>query len=162
MSSPSSYTVARTVTVHAPADRVLDEIADFHRWTAWSPWEDLDPALERRYSGPAAGPGSVYEWSGNRKAGAGRMEMTEVVPASRVEVALRFLKPFKSESTTVFSLDPHGADSTTVTWPMTGPRTTMVRLMSLVSSMDERVGKDFEKGLSRLRTVVESESPGRT
>ncbi len=162
MSSPSSYTVARTVTVHAPADRVLDEIADFHRWTAWSPWEDLDPALERRYSGPAAGPGSVYEWSGNRKAGAGRMEMTEVVPASRVEVALQFLKPFKSESTTVFSLDPHGADSTTVTWTMTGPRTTMVRLMSLVSSMDKLVGKDFEKGLSRLRTVVEKQSPGRT
>ena len=52
-------TVERKVTVHAPAERVLDEIADFHRWTAWSPWEDLDPALERRYSGPAAGPGSV-------------------------------------------------------------------------------------------------------
>ncbi len=130
-------------------------------WTAWSPWEDLDPALERRYSGPAAGPGSVYEWSGNRKAGAGRMEITEVVPASRVEVALRFLKPFRSESTTVFSLDPQGADGTTVTWTMTGPRTTMVRLMGVVTSMDRLVGKDFEKGLSRLRTAVEKPAPGR-
>jgi len=39
----------------------LAEIVDFHRWTAWSPWEDLDPDLQRSYSGPDAGTGSVYE-----------------------------------------------------------------------------------------------------
>ena len=66
MSEPGSYTVQRSTTVHAPAARVEGEIVDFHRWTAWSPWEGLDPQMARSYTGPAQGAGSVNEWTGNR------------------------------------------------------------------------------------------------
>jgi hypothetical protein len=97
----------------------------------------------------------VYEWSGNRKAGSGRMEILEVVPASKVAVDLRFLKPFKSHSTTVFTLREQGNDLTEVTWTMTGPRTLAVRAMGAFTSMDKLVGGDFEKGLARLKDVVE-------
>ena len=155
MSEPGTFTVQRSTTVHAPAPQVEEEIVDFHRWPAWSPWEGLDPQLARSYTGPAQGPGSVYEWTGNRKAGAGRMQITDVSPGSRVEIDLRFLKPFKSRSTTVFSLQPHDDGSTTVTWTMTGPRTLGVKAMSLFTSMDKLVGGDFEKGLARLKDVAE-------
>jgi hypothetical protein len=150
-----TYTVQRSILVEAPPDRVDDELVDFHRWPAWSPWEDIDPAMQRDYSGPAQGPGSVYEWSGNRKAGSGRMEITDVVPSSRVEIDLQFLKPFKSHSTTVFTLREQGNDLTEVTWSMTGPRTLAVRAMGVFTSMDKLVGGDFEKGLARLKGVVE-------
>lgn len=155
MSANDTYTVERSTTVRADADRVYQQIVDFHRWPSWSPWEDVDPNMQRSYSGPAAGVGAAYEWSGNRKAGTGRMEITDAEPPSRVVIDLRFLKPFKSESTITFTLAEEG-DGTRVTWSMLGTRTLGLRLMGVFTSMDKLVGGDFEKGLARLRTVAES------
>ncbi len=151
---PDSYTVVRTTTITAPAESVYRRIADFHGWTTWSPWEDLDPNMQRNYSGPGSGPGATYVWSGNRKAGEGRMEITEAVPNSSVKIALDFLKPFKSSSTTIFELAPDDG-GTRVTWTMTGPMTLMTRIMGIFKSMDKMIGPDFEKGLARLKTVAE-------
>jgi hypothetical protein len=55
----------------------------------------------------------------------------------------------------VFTLREQGNDLTEVTWTMTGPRTLAVRAMGVFTSMDKLVGGDFEKGLSRLKDVVE-------
>ncbi len=150
----STYTVERSTTVHADAERVFAELVDFRRWPRWSPWEDLDPAMRRTYAGPEEGIGSVYTWSGNRKAGEGRMEITDVRTPSRLVVDLQFLKPFRSHSTTVFTLEPADAGTTRVTWTMTGSRTLAVRVMGVFTSMDKLVGGDFEKGLARLAAVV--------
>jgi hypothetical protein len=149
-----SYSVARTVTVKAPASRVHELVNDFHRWTAWSPWEDLDPELERSYSGPDEGVGAHYAWKGNRKAGAGSMEITGS-SAAEIVVALEFLKPFKSTSTTVFSFTPSG-EATEVTWQMTGDQKGLMAVFGKVMSMDKLIGPDFEKGLGRLKTAAES------
>jgi len=153
MAGPT-YTVERTTTVAAPPDRVYAEVQDFHRWPAWSPWEGLDPAMTRSYGGAEAGTGATYSWKGNRKAGEGRMAMTDAEPSDRVVIALDFLKPFKSSSVTTFSFVPEG-EGTRVTWSMTGPRTLAVKVMGVFTSMDKLVGKDFDKGLARLRTVAE-------
>lgn len=149
-----TYSVERSATIKAPAASIYEQIVDFHRWTAWSPWEGLDPDLERTYSGPDRGLGATYVWSGNRKAGEGRMEITKAVEPSRVEVALNFVKPFKSSSTTTFDLKPEG-DATRVTWTMIGPKTLAARVMGLFKSMDKMIGPDFEKGLGQLKAVAE-------
>jgi uncharacterized protein YndB with AHSA1/START domain len=151
------YTVERAATISAPARVVFDLIADFHRWTEWSPWEDIDPALQRTYSGAESGAGAVYEWSGNRKAGSGRMEITQAVPPTKVEIALQFLKPFKASSTTAFTLD-EADGGTRVTWRMVGRKTFMTRLMGIFMSMDKMVGPDFEKGLAQLTTAAQASS----
>ena len=150
-----TYTVQRSLHVDAAPERVHEQIADFHRWTAWSPWEDVDPALERRYAGPDSGPGAVYLWSGNRRAGRGRMEVTESVPPTHVRVDLTFEKPFKAHNDTWFTVEPDGAGCR-VTWTMTGRMSAATRLMGLFSSMDKLLGPDFEKGLRRLKAVSEA------
>lgn len=154
--APSTYTVERTTVVHAPAPEIYPHIADFHRWIDWSPWEGMDPNLKRDYSGAGSGTGAVYTWSGNRKAGQGRMEITGTDEPGRVTIALRFEKPFRSSSETTFLLAPDGAQ-TRVTWRMEGPSTAMTKVMGLFTSMDKMIGPDFEKGLDRLRGVVESQ-----
>ena len=153
-----TYTVQRSATIDAPADQVYAHIIDFHQWEAWSPWDDMDPAMEKTYSGADAGVGAKYAWSGNRKVGQGSMEITDAADSSTVAIALEFLKPFKASNTTLFSLQPSGA-GTQVTWAMTGKKTFMTRVMGIFKSMDSMVGPDFEKGLGRLKSVVEAE-PG--
>jgi hypothetical protein len=154
-----TYTVERSTTVQAEPARVYEQVEDFHRWPKWSPWEELDPGMERTYSGPEKGLGSVYAWSGNRKAGEGRMEIVRADEPSEVQVDLKFIKPFKSSNVTSFHFAPE-RDGTRVTWTMTGPRSFAVKVMGLFKSMDKMVGPDFEKGLAQLKQVSEGATSG--
>ncbi|MGY1740090.1 MULTISPECIES: SRPBCC family protein [unclassified Blastococcus] len=154
-----TYTVERSATIAAPPQRVYEEIVDFHRWPAWSPWEDIDPAMRREYSGAGSGVGAAYAWSGNRKAGAGRMTVVEAAEPSRVRIDLVFEKPFKAHDEIIFAIAPDSGGSR-VTWTMLGRRTLAVRLMGMVRSMDAMVGPDFERGLGRLRAAVEAPAGG--
>ncbi|GAB3660871.1 SRPBCC family protein [Nocardioides korecus] len=147
------YLVSRSTSVDAPPARVHDLVEDFHAWTQWSPWEGVDPELERRYSGPDRGVGAAYAWQGNRKAGAGSMEITSVTDET-VGVHLEFLKPFRSTSEVTFRIVPSGTGSE-VTWEMRGTRTGVMGVFGRVVPVDKLVGKDFDKGLARLRAVAE-------
>ena len=70
-----TYTVERSAVMSAPPERIYEQIADFHNWPHWSPWEGLDPDMRRTYSGANSGTSAAYSWSGNRRAGQGRMEI---------------------------------------------------------------------------------------
>ena len=151
----AGYSVERSTTVNAPATRVHELVDDFHHWTRWSPWEDLDPALERAYSGPDRGVGAHYAWSGNKKAGAGDMTITADTP-QQVDIALNFLKPFPARNRIELVLIPAGDAATAVEWRLHGELSGVIRLFSVVKSMDSLVGPDFEKGLARLKRVAEA------
>lgn len=157
MGSNRTYRVERRRRIGAPPGAILERIVDFRRWTEWSPWEDLDPNQTRTYGGPDSGVGATYAWEGNRKAGAGNLEITNVEPDGTVEMRLRFVRPFKSEATTTFVVQPDG-DGSQVTWTMTGPQSAIMRAMSFVWSMDKMVGKDFDKGLDRLKSQAERDA----
>jgi hypothetical protein len=150
-----SYRVERSIDVEAPATAIYPYLVDFHEWTAWSPWEDLDPNLARTYSGAPSGVGAVYEWSGNRKAGRGRMEISEATAPNALAVRLDFLKPFTSSSIASFALTSEGS-GTRVTWSMVGRKTFMMKVMGIFTSMDKLIGPDFEQGLARLKTLAEA------
>jgi hypothetical protein len=154
----AEFSLRRTTTINAPATAIYPLIADLRQWQSWSPWEGLDPDLERTYSGADAGVGAVYEWSGNRKAGSGRMEITEATePPSeptKVVIDLQFLKPFKAHNTTTFELVQSG-DVTRVNWIMRGPQNILMRVMGVVFRMEKTVGKDFDKGLAALKAEAE-------
>ena len=117
-----TYTVERSTTIDAPPERIYQHVANFRSWRSWSPWEGVDPDMRRTYSGPDTGPGATYAWEGNRKAGAGRMEIVEAAEPARVRIDLRFLKPFKARNETVFTIRPEGSGSH-LTWTMTGRKT---------------------------------------
>ena len=151
---PDSFSVQRSATIQAPPDKLYAMIDDFHRWGEWSPWEKLDPAMKRTFSGTPAGVGTVYEWNGNDKVGAGRMEITGASPASKVDIKLDFLKPFEGHNVTEFTLTPQG-DSTQVNWNMHGPAPFITKLMGVFVSMDSMIGKDFEAGLANMKAAAE-------
>jgi uncharacterized protein YndB with AHSA1/START domain len=151
---PDTFRVVRSTTIKAPPERIFPLIADFRNWSAWSPWEKMDPALKRTYSGAAEGKGAVYEWEGNKKVGKGRMEIIDAPPSEKVAIKLDFLKPFEAHNTAEFTLQPRG-ETTDVTWVMHGPNLFIGKVMSVFISMDRMVGKDFEAGLANLKAAAE-------
>jgi len=151
----NTFRVERSIAIAAPPERIFEAIADFHRWTAWSPWEGLDPNMVRTYSGAEEGLGAIYEWEGKRKVGKGRMEVVQVAAPTRVDIQINFIKPFKSQNQSTFTLTPDG-DGTNVTWSMVGPKTFATKVMGIFTSMDKLVGGDFEKGLAQLKASSEA------
>jgi hypothetical protein len=150
----TSYEVVRSTTVAAEPARVHALIDDFRAWQRWSPWEDLDPDLQRTYAGPEHGVGAHYAWQGNRKAGRGSMEITGSTP-EEVDVKLVFLKPVASTSDVAFLIAPDGTGGATVQWRMRGEQSGIWGVLGRVVSMDRLIGKDFERGLTRLKAAAE-------
>jgi len=151
---PDRFSVQRAATINAPADKVFPLIADFHEWRKWSPWEDRDPALKRTYSGAERGKGAIYAWEGNRNVGSGRMEILEANSPSLVKIQLDFLKPFEAHNIAEFTMLPQG-NATQLNWLMHGPAPFMSKVMQVFMSFDRMIGKDFEAGLAKIKSVSE-------
>jgi uncharacterized protein YndB with AHSA1/START domain len=153
-SKPDTFQVRRSATIKAPPEKIYPLISDFHQWKGWSPWENKDPAMQRTYSGAAAGEGAVYAWEGNKNVGSGRMEIREASAPSKIVIKLDFLKPFEAHNTAEFTMLPQG-DATHLTWLMHGPAPFISKLMHVFINIDRMVGKDFEAGLANLKRLTE-------
>jgi len=152
---PAHFSITRSATIAAPDSILFAQVNDFHRWEAWSPWEKLDPAMQKTYGGAGAGTGATYAWVGNKDVGEGRMSITESSPSSRILIKLEFLKPFAATNDTEFRFEP-AAGGTTVTWTMSGENNFMAKAAGLFMDMDAMIGADFEKGLAQLKAVAEA------
>lgn len=151
---PNEFTVQRSATFQTTAEKIFPLINDLKNWEHWSPWDKLDPTMKKKVSGSDFGTGAIYEWDGNQKVGAGRMEIVDSTPPNKVVIQLDFLRPFKARNQTEFVLSSQ-ANSTTVTWVMRGSQPFMGKVMSILMNMDRLIGKDFETGLNNLKSVVE-------
>jgi hypothetical protein len=154
---PPTFRIERSTSIAAPMLQVAEQIDDFRAWKSWSPWENIDPTLQRTFSGAATGVGAVYEWDGQGKAGAGRMEITEMRAGPTlglISIRLDFRKPFKAANTAEFTLTPTDS-GTDLTWAMFGPSPFISKLMGVFIDMDAMIGKDFEAGLAALKRNAE-------
>ena len=150
---PDTFRVERVVTINAAPDKIFPLINDFRAWRDWSPYEDRDPDLKRTYSQPASGKGAVYAWDGATM-GAGRMEILDAPPPSKVTIKLDFFRPFEANTTAEFAMTPSG-NGTRVSWAMAGPNQYIGKVMSVFMDMDKMVGTDFEVGLQKLKARAE-------
>lgn len=152
---PDTFHVERSMTFTGPPAAAFGLVNDFHQWSQWSPWEKLDPGMQRTFDGQAAGAGAGYAWKGTDKVGEGRMTITGSQPSSRVDIKLEFIKPWPATNATTFTFVPQGAE-TQVVWAMEGQCNFVSKAVGLFMSMDNLVGKDFELGLAQMKTVAET------
>ncbi|HET6281492.1 MAG TPA: SRPBCC family protein [Polyangia bacterium] len=158
---PDAYRVERSQKIEAPADVVFAQLDNFKAWSEWSPWDKLDPNMKKTYEGPAQGVGASYAWQGNDKVGKGKMTVTEVTPPTAIAYRLEFIEPFASVAQTRFTVKPEGEKATLVTWAMEGKNNFIGKGFGVFMDMDKMIGKDFEKGLGSLKTIVEAEAAKR-
>ena len=102
---PDTFHVQRAMSMKAPPEKVFPLINDLHSHGSWSPWEKMDPAMKKTLSGAPNGKGAVYEWQGNSQVGAGRIEITDSVPSSKVTMKLDMFTPFEAHNVVEFTLD---------------------------------------------------------
>ena len=152
---PSDFRVSRTATLDAPADKLFQQVNDFHNWQAWSPWAKLDPAMKVEYDGPPAGMGAIYHWAGNAQVGEGRATIVESRPNEFVRIQLDFVQPMAGTDIAEFAFRPSG-DKTEVTWSIAGKNGFLAKAVNLIFGMEETVGGMFEQGLADLNTAAKT------
>jgi len=150
---PGAFRIERSAHIAASPDAVLAQIQDLRRFNRWNPFAGADPTIRLRYSGPDDGVGAWCEWNG-RKSGQGRMRIVNVT-ATEVVMALDFIGPLPAQNVATFTLIPDGS-ATRLCWAMSGYNSFGRRLLAILCQMDRIVGSAFERGLGRLRELLET------
>jgi hypothetical protein len=155
---PTEYRVERSATLAAPAEIVFDQLSDFRKWGAWSPWEKLDPNMKKTFEGPARGVGATYSWQGNDKVGKGKMTLVKEEAPKLVGIKLEFVEPFESVADTTFTVTPESSEQSQVSWAMDGKNNLIGKMFGVFMDMDKMIGADFENGLAQLNVVAKAEA----
>jgi uncharacterized protein YndB with AHSA1/START domain len=151
---PSQFEVKRSTTITAPPATVFPLVNNLRMWALWSPWENLDPQMEKTFEGTGEGPGSSYAWNGNDKVGEGRNTILDIKQDKFIHMRLDFVRPFKASNDVKFTFEPSGS-STNVNWSMTGHNGFIGKAFCMFMNMDKMVGTDFEKDLAAMKAEAE-------
>jgi len=151
---PDTFRIQRTASIRATPEKLFPLISDLRSHLAWSPFEK-DPAMKRTFTEAANGHGATYEWDGNRKVGAGRIQVMTVSAPFLVTMELMMFRPFKAHNLVEFTVEPKG-ETTNVSWAMQGRQPFMAKIMSTLINCDKMVGREFETGLAKLKSLAEA------
>lgn len=151
------YMVTRSIVINAPAEKIFPYLNNQKLAEKWGSWMEIDPDSKMSYSGPDEGVGSVGSWTGGKQMGTGSATIVNVIPNQKVEIRLEYTEPMNMIQDTDYLITPEGAGSK-VTWTVRGKNNFVGRLMCMFADMEKMVGGMFEKGLSNLKTLVESPS----
>ena len=158
MMGPRDYTVERSISIKRSISDVYNYLKFLRNQDDWGPWARLDPDMQQNFTGTDGTVGFVSHWSGNKKVGEGKQEITQLVENQTVGSHLSFIKPFKAESDVELRLSERDNGETMVTWHMRGENNSaMSRIFGLFMNMDKAIGKDFEKGLGDMKAILEKE-----
>ena len=151
---PDKIAVERSIEISALPDQVFAIVGDLKRGRDYSPWAEADPKAQYEFSGPEIGVGQKMDWrSTHPDIGTGAMTVTEYEPNRRMAAALDLGE--MGQGTTYFDLTPED-NGTTVTWGFTAAlQNPLERWMCALLDFDAIIGKDYEKGLAKLKIVAE-------
>ncbi len=153
--APKDFKVERSIVINKPSEVVFDYIKHLKNQNTWGVWAKKDPNIKQEYRGEDGTVGFVSAWEGNDEVGKGEQEIKNLVEGQRMETELRFMKPFESTNNGYMTTEKQGEGQTKVVWGMQGKSPFPFNVLGLFMSMDKMIGKDFEQGLTNLKSELE-------
>ena len=151
---PSNYYFERQIWINASPQKVFNYVSDYQKWESFSPWKAHDEKASYFFEGEPGKPGMKMQWKG-KVIGEGSLTLVDATPHSEIIGHLQFFKPFVSQSRDRWVFEEKDG-GTLVKWQNIGELGFPVqRYMGLF--MDKMMSSDFERGLSSLKDVLESE-----
>lgn len=154
---PGKIAVERSIAIGAAPDKVFAIVGDLKRGSDFSPWVEADPNAKYEFSGAEIGVGQKMSWqSAHPEIGTGSMTVTEYEPDRRMAAALDLGDMGKG--LTYFDLAPEGG-GTKMTWGFSAAlQNPLERWMCALVDVNAIIGKDYEKGLAKLKILAEQSS----
>jgi len=153
--SRKKYTVTRSITIHKPASEVYQYVIHLKNQIHYNKFVMQDPNQKVDYRGTDGTVGFVLAWNGNKQAGEGEQEIRNLVENRRMDVELRFVRPFAGIAQAPLELERKSASETIVTWGMSSQMPYPANLMLLLANVEGMLGKELEESLANLKRELE-------
>jgi hypothetical protein len=153
---PTSQKIERSIVINTSAATIYNEIIKLENFNKFSVWSQQDSTAVYTLSGTDGTVGASTSWKGSPEiSGEGKIEIEALEPNRKVVHQLNFTQPKKGNAESVFLLNETNKATTTVTWTfnMASPRPW--NIFNLFYSLDKQMGKDFEDGLTAMKTMIE-------
>jgi uncharacterized protein YndB with AHSA1/START domain len=148
------YSIEREITINKPQKEVFNYVKYLKNQDYYSKWVMTDPEMKKDFRGTDGTEGFVYAWdSKNKNAGKGEQEITKITEGERLDIEVRFEKPFEGIATTPITTEALSENQTKVKWGMNGKSKYPMNFMNLF--MDNMLGKDLEISLTNLKGILE-------
>lgn len=147
------YTIEREITINKPKPEVFNYVRQLKNQDYYSKWVMKDPSMKKDFKGTDGTVGFIYAWDGNKDAGKGEQEIKDIKEGERVDVEIRFIKPFEGIATAPIITETVSGNQTKVRWGLKGKSSYPINFMNLF--MDNMVGKDLEASLTTLKSILE-------
>lgn len=149
------YTITRQITINKSNGEVFEFIKHLKNQDQFSKWVRMDPNLKKDFRGTDGTVGFVYAWEGNPKAGKGEQEIVAIKQGERLDVEIRFERPFAGIAHAPFIVEPVTQNQSKVIWGMTSQMKYPMNIMLLFMDIDKVLGKDLDESLTMLKGTLE-------
>lgn len=147
------YKVEKSVVINKPKQEVFDYIKNFRNQMEYNKWTMPDPNMKTEFRGQDGAVGSVFYWNGNDDVGEGEQEIKTIVEGKRLDIELRFKRPFESTANAFMFTDEVSPTQTRVTWGMEGRSSYPMNLMNIF--MDSMLGNTIHESLEIMKSKLE-------
>lgn len=151
---PSDFRYESSIEIDALPSEIFPYIGKLKMAEKWSPYEKIDPDMQKTFTGEDGAPGAKMEFVGNSEVGSGSIEILKVRPYQFVDLRLTMTKPMYSTSHVQYRLEKVG-EKTRFIWSMAGKNSFLFKLIGLFVDVEEMVESQFKEGQSVLKKLVE-------
>ncbi len=140
------------IVINKPKGEVFEYLKSLKKQNDWSVWAKMDPEMKQTFTGTDCSVGFISAWEG-KKSGKGAQEIEKITEGERIDIELRFEKPFKVTNKVYFATTIIEGNKTKIVWAMHGKSPRPFNL--LFPLMKGSVLKDFNQGLANLKALLE-------
>jgi Polyketide cyclase / dehydrase and lipid transport len=146
--------IEKSITINRSSADVFNYLKLTRNQDNFSVWNMSDPSMKKDYRGTDGTVGFVYAWeSTSKNVGAGEQEITGIDEGKRIGYVLRFFRPMQNTGKSDFLISGKGDKITSLTWTFDSPSKFPFSLLSPI--FKRMLGKDLEKSLGNLKTILE-------
>ena len=148
--------IEKTITIHKSSGLVFEYLKITKNQDNFSVWNMADPNMKKTHTGTDGTVGYIYRWDSTMKnMGAGEQEITAIEEGKNIDYEVRFSRPMQNTGKIKFIITGIGKESTSVSWIFDSPSKFPMSLFAPI--FRKMLGKDLEKGLINLKTILEKE-----
>lgn len=148
------YSVKREITINKPSQEVYDYVKFIKNQEHYNKWVMMDPNMKKDYQGTDGTVGFVYAWDSQKDdVGKGEEEIKVLEEGKKINLEVRFIRPFEGLATTEMTTEAISPTQTKVSWGMSGRSAYPMNLTNTI--MDGMLGADLEQSLQTLKGILE-------
>ncbi|MFO0885906.1 MAG: SRPBCC family protein [Pirellulales bacterium] len=151
---PREFTVEREVEIAKSPQEVYDYMRVLENQPKFSMWAQLDPKMQKSFRGDSGEVGSVFAWNSEEEnVGIGELAIVGLEDGKRIDLEIRFEKPFVSKDPTHITFEKVEGEKTRVKQVYKGKFNYPMNLLCFLAQ--SAIGDGMQKTLENLKGEME-------